>query len=94
MDNGFDPERIEAAYVGTLGSGGFQIGQYGVLVAEYAGLRGVPVTRVENACASGGFAVYTGILAIMSGICDVVLAGGVEKMRDVSATRNKYWLGV
>ncbi|NPV69562.1 MAG: thiolase domain-containing protein [Firmicutes bacterium] len=94
VDKGFDPGRVGAAYIGTLGSGGFQLGQSDVLVAEYAGLPAVPVTRVENACASGGFALYTGALAIMSGLYDVVVAGGVEKMRDVSATKNKYWLGV
>ncbi|MGE5485153.1 MAG: thiolase domain-containing protein [Ignavibacteriales bacterium] len=94
VDKGIEPSQIGCAFIGTLGSGGFQLGQSGVLIAEYAGLRGVPVTRVENACASGGFALYSGALAVMSGLYDVVLVGGVEKMRDVSNTKNKYWLGV
>jgi len=94
VDKGIDIAAIKAAYIGSLGSGGFQLGQSAVLMAEYAGLRGIPVMRVENACASGGFAMYAGVLAIMSGLYDVVLVGGAEKMRDISAVQSKYWLGV
>lgn len=44
------------------------------------GLWGRPMTRVENACASGSAAVHQGIRAILSGLADTVLVVGVEKM--------------
>jgi acetyl-CoA acetyltransferase len=33
-------------------------------------------------------------LAVASGVCDIALAGGIEKMRDIPADRLRYWLGV
>lgn len=94
LDGALDPHLIEAAYVGTLGVGGFQLGQPGPLLAKHVGLGNIPVTRVENACASGGFALLSAVLAVESGQYDVVLAAGVEKMRDTSAMQGRYWLGV
>jgi len=55
-------------------------GHMGAAVADWAGLTGVPVTRTESACASSGAALRAGIYAAMSGLADVVLVGGVEKM--------------
>jgi acetyl-CoA C-acetyltransferase len=43
----------------------------------------IPSTRVEAACASGGLALRQGIAAITSGMHDIVVAGGVEKMTDI-----------
>jgi acetyl-CoA C-acetyltransferase len=80
--------------VGTLGVGGRQIGLSGPAVTEHVGLHGVPCTRVENACAAGGYAVRQAVQAVRSGMADVVLAGGVEVMTDVSADNVRYWLGV
>ncbi len=85
---------IEAVYVGTLGCGGFQIGQSAPLLAKEAGLGDIPCVRVENACASGGFALQQGIIAVASGLYDLVLVAGVEKMCDLSANKIRYWLGV
>ena len=93
-DKGFDPKLIREAYIGTLGVGGGQLGNFAAVVGEAAKITGVPITRVENACASSGFAFRCAFLAIASGICDVALAGGVEKMRDLSPDRLRYWLGV
>ncbi|KKM10087.1 3-ketoacyl-CoA thiolase [Clostridiales bacterium PH28_bin88] len=94
VDKGLDPDVIEAAYVGTIGSGGFQLGQAAPLLTGYVGLPHIPAVRVENACASGGFALLEAIHAVASGRYQVVLAAGIEKMRDVSAGKTKYWLGV
>mgnify|MGYP000168047041 CR=1 FL=1 len=94
VDKGLDPRVIDAAYVGTLGSGGFQLGQVAPLLTGHVGLTGIPSVRVENACASGGFAVFQAVLAVASGVHDVVLAAGVEKMRDLSGEKSRYWLGV
>src|SRR5438270_725134 len=45
-----------------------------------AGLDRAPLVNVENACASGGSAVYLAWLAVASGECEVALAVGSEKM--------------
>src|SRR5256712_10520746 len=45
-------------------------------------LFGRPMTRVQNYCASGMDALRTACLAVASGMHDVVLAVGFEKMRD------------
>ncbi len=55
---------------------------------------GVPVRRVENACASSGFAFRDAWMAIKSGQADVVVAGGIEKMNDLTPERKRFWLGV
>jgi acetyl-CoA C-acetyltransferase len=89
-----EPEDVDEAVVGTLGVGGRQLGLPGPAVTEHVGLHGVPTTRVENACAASGYAVRQGVQAIRSGMADLVLAGGVEVMTDVSAEAVRYWLGV
>ncbi len=94
VDKNFDPRKIESAYIGNLGSGGFQLGNMSALVAEYVGLPYINTVRVENACASGGYALVTAIMDVLSGAHKMVLAGGVEKMTDVSGMKQKYWLGV
>lgn len=94
VDRNFDPKRIEAAYIGNLGCGGFQLGNLSALMSEYVGLPYIHTMRIENACASGGYALVTAAMDILSGTHDVVLAGGVEKMTDMSGSKTKYWLGV
>jgi len=94
VDRDFDPALIEAAYLGNLGSGGFQLGNVSALMTGFVGLPYIHAVRIENACASGGYALAAGAMDILSGTHRVVLAGGVEKMTDVSATRGRYWLGV
>jgi acetyl-CoA C-acetyltransferase/acetyl-CoA acyltransferase len=50
--------------------------------------------RIENACASGGYALVAAVMDVLSGAHKMVIAGGVEKMTDVSGIKQKYWLGV
>jgi acetyl-CoA C-acetyltransferase len=94
VPDGIEPDRIDEAVVGTLGVGGRQLGLAGPAVTEHVGLHGVPVTRVENACAASGYAVRQAVQAVRSGMADVVLAGGVEVMTDASGDAVRYWLGV
>ena len=94
VDKNYDPKMVEAAYIGNLGSGGFQLGNMSALVSEYVGLPYIPTMRIENACASGGYALVVAIMDVLSGTHNVALAGGVEKMTDVSGMKQKYWLGV
>jgi len=89
LDAGIEGKEIDAIYVGSMSSGRF-IGQehIGALVADISGFSHshIPATRVEGACASGGLAVRQGYLSIASGINDVVVVGGIEKMLDVGGT--------
>jgi len=82
-DAGLD--RVDAITVGSMTPGLF-VGQehLGALLADELGMAGVPATRVESACASGGVALKTGFAEVAAGLADVVLVTGVEKMTDVS----------
>jgi acetyl-CoA C-acetyltransferase len=90
----FDPDRIEAAYLGHLGVGGRQIGLSGPAVTEHVGLKGLPTTRIENACAASGYAFSEAVSAVRQGELDVALAGGYEVMTDTGADQTRWWLGV
>jgi acetyl-CoA C-acetyltransferase len=76
-DAGCERNRIEAAWVGTVMS---TFG--GDALADALKLFGRPMTRVQNYCASGMDAFRNACLAVASGMHDVVLAVGFEKMRD------------
>ncbi|MFH1787863.1 MAG: thiolase domain-containing protein [Candidatus Altiarchaeota archaeon] len=93
-DAGIEGAAIDAGYVGSMSPGRF-IGQehIGALVSDYVGLTGIPATRVEAACASGGLALRQAYLSIKAGENKVVVAGGVEKMTDVSVERAMVTLG-
>lgn len=90
----FDDDMIDAAFLGTLGVGGRQIGLSGPAVTEHIGLHGLPTTRVENACAASGYAFRSAVAAVKSGMADVALAGGYEVMTDTSSDATRWWLGV
>ena len=80
-------------YVGCM-SGGLFVGQehVGSIMADYLGQRNLAATRVESACASGGMALRCGFIEVASGMSDIVLVGGVEKMTDVSGDGATYAL--
>ncbi len=83
-DAGIEGGDIEGLYIGSMSPGLFAGQEHiGALVADYSGLSGIPATRVEAACASGSLALREAYLTIKSGVMDVVVAGGVEKMTDV-----------
>lgn len=88
VDKEFDPEDIEALYLGNLSSDLFedQI-QLAPAAANRIGLIPIPAIKVENACASSGAAFREGVIAVASGICDVVLAGGAEKMTNLDTAQ-------
>jgi acetyl-CoA C-acetyltransferase len=77
-------DHIDSMYVGCMTSGLF-VGQEHLasLLPDYLGMRNIPAARVESACASGGLAVRMGFMDVASGMSDIVLVGGVEKMTDV-----------
>jgi len=76
-------DKIDSIYVGNNASGQFNAQEHlAPLIAEYLGVTPAPATKVESACASGGLAVRQGFIEVASGISDVVLVVGVEKMVD------------
>jgi acetyl-CoA C-acetyltransferase len=93
-DAGISGDRIDAGFVGTMASGRL-IGQehIGALIADYMGLNPIPITRVEGACASGGLALRQGFMAVASGMHDIVVVGGVEKMTDLGVNTVSDILG-
>ncbi|WP_047150467.1 acetyl-CoA acetyltransferase [Aneurinibacillus tyrosinisolvens] len=76
-DAGIEPTDIEAAWLGTMDSGYAGITLSGALKTQY-----IPVTRVENMCATGSEAFRNACYAVASGAYDMVLAIGVEKLKD------------
>ena len=76
-----NPKRdIQALFVGQMGESYEHQGHTGATMADWAGLLHIPATRTEAACASSGAALRAAIYAVLSGLCDVVMVGGVEKM--------------
>lgn len=79
-------EDLDALYVGNM-SGGKFIDQEHVsaVVADYAGLADLhlPTTRIEGGGACGAVAILQAYMAIASGLHDIVVVGGAEKMTDV-----------
>jgi acetyl-CoA C-acetyltransferase len=85
-DAGLSGEQIDEMFVGNMSAGRFVEQEHvGALIADYAGLatNHIPSTRVEAACASGGLAFRQAVTAVASGMADIVVAAGVEKMTDV-----------
>jgi acetyl-CoA C-acetyltransferase len=86
-DANLSGEQIDALFVGNMSAGRFVEQEHiGALIADYAGLatEHTASTRVEAACASGGLAFRQGVMAVASGMADIVVAAGVEKMTDVA----------
>jgi len=76
-------DRIDSIYVGAMSSGLFVHQEHlGSMMADYLGAAPIPATRVESACASGGLAFRHAFMEVASGMSDIVLAAGVEKMND------------
>jgi acetyl-CoA C-acetyltransferase len=85
VDSGFDLGDVEALYLGNFSSDSFEAQAHtAALYADWLGIAPRPATRIEDACASSGVAVNVGAMAIASGAFDVVMVGGVEKMRGLS----------
>jgi acetyl-CoA C-acetyltransferase/acetyl-CoA acyltransferase len=94
VPRGLNPQEVDEAFLGTLSTGGSQLGNFAPLMLECAGMAGVTGRHVENACASSGFAFRDAFTAVASGRSRIAVAGGVEKMSDLPRERNRSWLGV
>ena len=77
------PREVQAIFVGNMLAEKFE-GQahLGAMASQNLNLN-VPSIRIECACASGGAAIAAGVRAILSGMHEVVMVIGAEKMTDV-----------
>jgi acetyl-CoA C-acetyltransferase len=82
-DAGVELKDVEAAWLGTVFSGHTALSLSPPLKLQY-----IPVTRVENMCATGTEALRAAAYAVAAGACDIALAVGVEKLKDTG------WTGV
>lgn len=80
-DAGVDRDQIDAAWFATAIEEG-HVGKQSVPLSVALRLPFIPVTRVENACASGTEALRGAVYAVASGAADIALAVGVEKLKD------------
>jgi acetyl-CoA acyltransferase len=81
-DAGAAPSQVQRAFFANTGQGRVE-GQHalrGQIALRTAGITGIPVANVENACASAGTALWLAAQAIRSGEADFALAVGAEKM--------------
>ena len=99
-DAGIEKNQIEAAWFSTAIEEQ-HVGKSGIPLAMALRLPVIPVTRVENYCASGSEAFRGAVYAVASGACDIALALGVEKPKDTGygglpqrsrgALNDMYW---
>ncbi|MDW8040291.1 MAG: thiolase domain-containing protein [Nitrososphaerota archaeon] len=90
-----DPKKdIKALFIGHMGESYEHQGHTGAAVADWAGLLHIPAIRTEAACSSSGVALRAAIYAVASGLCDVVMVGGVEKMTHRSTSEVTEFLAM
>ncbi|OGF52666.1 MAG: hypothetical protein A2Z21_10200 [Candidatus Fraserbacteria bacterium RBG_16_55_9] len=96
VDKGLDPKEIEAAWYGTVYPA---MGNSGLVLSHATGLFGIPITRVENACATGSDTFRNACFSVAAGLYNVVLVVGAEKMHDEPggllqrADLKRLWMG-
>ncbi len=91
---GISGKDIQAIYGGSMSAGRFSNQEHvAALIADQMGLNPIPSIRVEAACASGGVAFRQAYISVASGLHDLVVVGGVEKMTDVSIEEATSILG-
>jgi acetyl-CoA C-acetyltransferase len=79
-DAGVGPEDIQAVYFGTASAPMLGIG--GTVATNALKLENIPIIRNENWCATGHIALLEACIAVASGLFDIVMALGVEKLKD------------
>ena len=99
-DAGIERGQIEAAWYGSA-LDSVNVGNSAIPASTALRLDGIPVTRVENMCATGTEALRGAVYAVASGACDIALAIGCEKLKDTGygglpspykGTFNDLWL--
>jgi acetyl-CoA C-acetyltransferase len=80
-DAGLEKKDIEAAWLGVCFDE-ISTGKSGMALSHALRLPYIPVTRVENFCASGTESFRGACYAVAAGACDIALAMGAEKLKD------------
>lgn len=89
-DSGIPPSEVLEAFVGSIGLMGLvQANLVGNLILERVGISKIPITRLEGGCASASMACRLAYQSVKSGLCDVALALGVEKMLTKAPTEQR-----
>jgi acetyl-CoA C-acetyltransferase len=81
QDAGIERDRIDAAWLGVFFDEQ-NVGKSALPLSQALRLPNIPVTRVENLCATGTEALRGAVYAVAAGACDIALAVGVEKLKD------------
>jgi len=90
-----DPRKdIKAAFIGMMGESFEHQGHTGPTVMDWAGLLPIQAFRLEGACGSSATSIRCGVFAVLSGLADVVLVGGVEKMTHRSTSDATEYLAM
>ena len=87
-DSGIERDKIDSLYAGNMLSGKVaEQENLGSMISDFAGLGNIPSVKVEAACASGGAALQVGAKGVMSGLEDLSVVVGVEKLTDVLGSK-------
>lgn len=92
---GIDKKKLEVAVVGNA-TAGLTTGQEmirGQVVLREIGIGGIPVINTENACASSSTAFHVAWMYVASGMYDVALAVGMEKLYHEDKRRSFQAIG-
>lgn len=102
-DAGIETKNINAAWFSTCIEEQ-SVGKSAVPMAQALRLPYIPVTRVENLCASGTEAFRAAVYAVAAGACDIALALGSEKLKDTGygglpqrtrgRVNDQYWANI
>ncbi|MFW9916180.1 MAG: thiolase domain-containing protein [Candidatus Thorarchaeota archaeon] len=84
---------VDATFTGIASDHFAQQLQPGALMSDYLGVQPGPNYRVEAACATGSAALRTALMAIKSGMHELVLVIGVEKMCEVDTNTAVGYIG-
>jgi acetyl-CoA C-acetyltransferase len=82
-DAGIDANLIDGAFVANAFGMVEKQGHQGPLLMTSLGIPDKPATAIEAACASGGSAFREAYINVASGMADVMLASGFEKITQV-----------
>ena len=80
-DAGIERKQIDAAWYGSC-MDAVNVGNSAIPASMALRLDGIPVSRVENMCATGTEALRGAVYAVASGAVDIALAIGAEKLKD------------
>lgn len=101
-DAGIERKQIDAAWFGSC-MDAINVGNSAIPASMALRLDGIPVSRVENMCATGTEALRGAVYAVASGAADIALAIGAEKLKDTGygglpspfkGTLNDLWLNL